>query len=239
MNNILFRNKLNAQSSISVGLGCQSFKITKQNQNQKKTRCSVSSWCLVTKIIWWFLSVLQKICLLVSEKLLSVFRSWKPNGLPSDLYFFTLPSRFPKGTDADLCVRVQGPPWDRQGRTLQAGLIPQPGSGTAPGTGHLPGDGRGGPVSVGPMTELGRAGCRSWRLGTYSIAGARTKAWGYGWNQSWVIGWVGEAPGVGSEVSPFRAQILPLFEKESSNQRKTDFFFCWKKIMELQLNKCK
>ena len=51
---------------------------------------------------------------------------------------------------------------------------------------------------------------------------------------SWDVGWVGEAPGVGRDISTLRARALSLSEKESSNQRKLTFLLkktyewsCW------------
>lgn len=197
MNTAIFRDKLNPESNICMGLGCQSFKITKQNQNQTKNnlfRLVAGIWCPRSCngfCQWW-----KRFGSAYGRDAAFSIQGWRAkwSAIRSLLFY---PS-FPQGTNAELCVRVKhglgaprgpwGPPWDRQGRTLQVSS-PHPSQGAgqpgaAPSIRHFPGDGlghrlTGGSGSAEPMAGQGRA-VGGWNRGPTASLGRGGLEWGPG-----------------------------------------------------------
>lgn len=193
----------------------------------------VRTWYLVSEILQWFPAVLQKVCVCSCV-------SFQYSGLGSQMVCHqTLPFSpfFPTSQKVEMLS--QGAAW--AGGSL--GIVgPDPGTGRAgpcrQGSSHHPArerDSRQAPpwgqvgTSAHGWTCLGEAhgwagqGCRGLETEVLQHLGGGLRPGGAGMG-SWAIGWVGEALGVGRNISTLRARTPSLFEKESSNQNKNSLF---------------
>lgn len=137
MKNKALRGRLNPESNICLGFDCQTFKITKQQQNWIKN----SFFLLVAGI--WGLKSCNGFCPCwkrfrsahVRETAFNI-RSWKASGLPVEIFFFSLPPP----------QKVQMPGWV-SGCSVGLGLLRIPGTGRAElfglGSSHHPSSGAG------------------------------------------------------------------------------------------------
>lgn len=174
-----------------MGLGCQSFKIAKQKQNQIKT----SFFQLVAGSV--------QDTVMVSA---GVAKRFQYSHLGSQMVCHRILTSLPflRTSKRYECWAVfQGAAGARaslgsMGTPLgQAGLVPppQPGREAALGIDTSLGT----TWDIGPWVDLAQWGqwpgraMGAWWLRSYSITGAGTEVWGAGMG-SWAIGWVGESP---------------------------------------------
>lgn len=172
--------------------------------------------------------------LLMGEMLLSVFRAGGPNDPPADLYFFTLPSHKVQTLS---CVSGCS-----TGRGLPGVHGDPPGTGRAgPCRSHPPTPAsergsRGQPWASGTSLGMGwdvgsQVDLAQWSpwLGREGLGGAGTEVlrhcWGRDWGLggagmgSWAIGWVGEALGVGRDISALGAWMLSLRRRVATKEK--------------------